>query len=335
MGVKGCFGNPMVDENRRHPTDDIFGGHRPFSFLCSDMAADATIVIPCFNQSSFLADSILSAQAQSVPVSIVVVDDGSSDDTMTVCRRFSSVRYLHQRNQGLAAARNAGLGAASTEYVTFLDADDRLLPHAVETGVARLSVRPRAVMSSGDHRYIDSSGRLVSEWQRVMPDRDHYEALLRGNFIGMGGAVVFRRQAVIAAGGFDRALGACEDYDLYLRLARVHEVDAHSMLVAEYRRHERNMSHDPFLMLESALRVLVKQYRYREETARWSQDAWLTGLQYWLSYYGPAIAVESRRLSPQSWARATRLVAIIATQHLGSAAHLVRVLMTPPKAAAA
>jgi glycosyltransferase involved in cell wall biosynthesis len=301
------------------------------------MAAEATIVITCFNQSSFLADSILSAQAQSVPVSIVVVDDGSSDDTMTmtVCRRFSSVRYLHQRNQGLAAARNTGLRAASTEYVTFLDADDRLLPHAVETGVTRLSVRPRAVMSSGDHRYIDTSGRLVSEWQRIMPDRDHYEALLRGNFIGMGGAVVFRRQVVVAVGGFDKALGACEDYDLYLRLAREHEVDAHSMLVAEYRRHEHNMSHDPFLMLESALRVLVKQYRYREETARWSQEAWLTGLQYWLSYYGPAIAVESRRLSPQSWARAARLLAITATQHVGSAVRLLGLLLTSKKATAA
>lgn len=248
----------------------------------------AAIVIPCFNQGRFLRDAVSSALRQGDGVQVIVVDDGSTDETPEICRGFAdSIRTLRQANAGLGCARNAGLRAATAEYVVFLDADDRLLPGAISLGISRLLDRPGAVLSSGDHRYIDVDGRVLQEWRRTMPASDHYQALLRGNYIGMGGAVVYRHAVLLQAGGFDETLRACEDYDLYLRLARTHELDAHGAVVAEYRRHGQNMSQNALLMLESALAVLD---RHRPDASdRSAYDAWVDGRQYWIQYYSPQL----------------------------------------------
>ncbi len=95
-----------------------------------------SVVIPCFNQGHFLAEAIDSVFAQTLPPSeLLIVDDGSTDDTAAVARRYSSARYLAQPNLGLARARNRGLRAARSEFLVFLDADDRLRPGALDAGV--------------------------------------------------------------------------------------------------------------------------------------------------------------------------------------------------------
>src|SRR5215210_2105808 len=92
-----------------------------------------SVIIPCYNQAHFLGEAIESVLGQSYPnFEIVVVDDGSPDDTAEVAARYPEVRYICQDNQGLSAARNTGLGQSEGEYVVFLDADDRLLPEALE-----------------------------------------------------------------------------------------------------------------------------------------------------------------------------------------------------------
>ena len=93
-----------------------------------------SVVIPCFNQARFLGAAIASALAQThTPVEVVVVDDGSTDDTAAVTARFPGVRYVRQENAGLSAARNTGLGKSRGAYLAFLDADDVLLPRAAES----------------------------------------------------------------------------------------------------------------------------------------------------------------------------------------------------------
>src|SRR5262249_33255039 len=95
-----------------------------------------SVVIPCYNQARFLGQAIESVKAQTHPfVEIVVVDDGSTDDTVAVASRYRSVRCVTQHNQGQGAARNKGLTYVSGGYVVFLDSDDRLLPPALETGL--------------------------------------------------------------------------------------------------------------------------------------------------------------------------------------------------------
>src|SRR5215468_11054256 len=95
-----------------------------------------SIVIVCYNQARYLDQAIRSALAQSHRMlEIFVVDDGSTDDTAVIAAAYPRVRYIHQSNRGLAAARNTGLAHCSGEYVAFLDADDRLLPAAIRSGL--------------------------------------------------------------------------------------------------------------------------------------------------------------------------------------------------------
>src|SRR6266446_9539630 len=96
-----------------------------------------SVVIPCYNQAHFLGEAIDSALAQTYPhLEIVVVDDGSTDNIAAVVARYPGVRYFRQENQGLAAARNTGLRHSVGERLVFLDADDRLMPGAIEVGLA-------------------------------------------------------------------------------------------------------------------------------------------------------------------------------------------------------
>src|ERR687890_856397 len=103
------------------------------------VAGLVSVVIPCYNQAHFLGEAIESVLAQSYPrFEIIVVDDGSTDDTSKVAARHPGGRYVYQNNQGVSAARNSGLARSEGEYVVFLDADDRLLPEALVAGFGGL-----------------------------------------------------------------------------------------------------------------------------------------------------------------------------------------------------
>src|SRR5215211_9350661 len=95
-----------------------------------------SVVIPCYNQAHFLGEAIESVLSQSYRnFEILVVDDGSTDNTSEVASRYERVRIVRQENRGLSGARNRGLREAKGEYVVFLDADDRLLPGALEASL--------------------------------------------------------------------------------------------------------------------------------------------------------------------------------------------------------
>ena len=219
-----------------------------------------SVVIPCFNQAEYLPEAIESVLGQTRrPTDIVVVDDGSTDDTAEVCRRYPAVRYVHQTSQGLANARNAGLAAATGTYVVFLDADDRLHAGAVDIGFRLLQAHPEWGFVSGEHRDISPEGSVQKEWTREPVTADHYLALLRSNYVGMVATVMYSRQMFEDVGGFDATLSACEDYDLYLRVARRFPIGCHSQLVAHYRRHDRAISADVGKMLTAAVTALRSQ----------------------------------------------------------------------------
>src|ERR687885_795015 len=111
-----------------------------------------SVVIPCYNQAHFLGEAIESVLAQSYPhFEIVVVDDGSTDNTSEVAARYPGVRCIRQNNQGVAAARNTGIRESNGSYLVFLDADDRLLPEALEVGLEQLKVHPECAFVSGQH----------------------------------------------------------------------------------------------------------------------------------------------------------------------------------------
>ncbi len=244
-----------------------------------------SVVIPCYNHARFLGDAIESALGQTYPrIEVIVVDDGSTDKTAEVAALYPSVHYIGQENRGLAAARNTGLRTSQGDVLIFLDADDRLLPEAVEHSVQQLLNSPESAFVSGRYRYIQENGSIMYEYSQKPADHDPYASFLHGNYIGMHATVAYRRSVLEAVGGFNPALPACEDYDLYLRMARKHPVSVHDHLIAEYRQHGNNMSRDPRLMLQTALSVLNSNKPYANTNERY-RKAYRAGVISWREHY--------------------------------------------------
>jgi glycosyltransferase involved in cell wall biosynthesis len=274
-----------------------------------------SVVIPCYNQGRFLREAIASVAAQRGPLpEIVVVDDGSTDETHAVATQDGTVRYLRQERRGLSEARNSGWRASSGDYVVFLDADDRLLPGSVGAGLEAFGRWPHAAFVFGHYELIDERGAVLPTWRelRVTDDRsfttgdfelvlpggrragrspqprrvtDHYTAMLRRNYISMHAAVVYRRAVLEETGGFDPRLNALEDYDLYLRVTRTQPVAGHDQVVAQYRRHPAAMSCDTLNMLRMALFVLHRQRPYFASRPG-AIEAYEAGLTFWKHHYG-------------------------------------------------
>lgn len=254
-----------------------------------------SVIIPAHNPGDYLREAIGSALAQSYrDVEVVVVDDGSTEDFAGVVRSFGErVTYLRQPNRGVATARNRGAAESRGGYLVFLDADDRLLPTAVEDGLRELVGRPESAFAAGLCRLIDAAGRRFPFTQQAEGTGDHYCDMLRSNFIWMPAQVIYRREPFVAAGGFDRSVDACADYDLYLRLTRVHAVVRHRRVVSEYRFHGKNMSGDPALMLASALRALRRQRPFVRNHPVYG-PAYADGRRFWREYYGSRLVEEIR-----------------------------------------
>lgn len=242
------------------------------------------VVINVYNQASFLGEALESVLLQTRPADeIIVVDDGSNDAPETVVERFDQVRLIRQENQGLAAARNTGLSAASAELIVFLDADDRLLPEALETGLAALQARPECAFVFGGHRRIDADGKPIGKdvWPPASLD---YHALLYGNHVGMHATVTYFRERLLEVGGFDISLSRVEDYDVYFRLAQRYPIAVCRKIVAEYRQHGANMSANACEMLSWVTKVHERQWAVASKTPRLA-NAWREGEQNWRTYY--------------------------------------------------
>jgi glycosyltransferase involved in cell wall biosynthesis len=260
--------------------------------------ADAlvSIVIPCYNQQRFLGDALASARLQSYePIQVIVVDDGSTEDVASTVWRRAGVQFIREPNSGVASARNIGFLYSRGRYVVFLDSDDRLAPDAIAEGVAVLQANRDAGAAVGRCRMIGPAGEPRPIWgpsRRVHPDA--YLELLRGNFIWMPAQVMYRRDAFVATGGFDGAVDACADYDLYLRMARMSRLAVHRRVVADYRRHEDNMSSDASLMLRFTLAVLDRQEPYIGGHERYRR-ALAAGRRFWKEFYGGQLVETIRR----------------------------------------
>ena len=273
-----------------------------------------SVVIACYNQAHYLGEAIDSVLAQqySGQTEIIVVDDGSADDTAAVARRFPRVRCFSQPNQGQGAARNAGLAHATGEYLVILDADDRLLPHAFETGLRLLAEHPECALAAGRCVVFGPDGvRADTLYQPVVED-DHYRRLLCSNYIWMPATVMFRAAVVRRLGGFRTDVTGAEDYDLYLRITREHAIWCHDRVVAEYRQHEGNTTRRAVLMMRSSLDVMYGQRPFVTADPR-LEDAWRQGVLFWQNEYGEqAIAVLRRQVRTGRWREALATVGALA-----------------------
>lgn len=269
----------------------------------TEPSAEVSIVVTTFNHARFLREALASVMDQTRPASeIIVVDDGSSDSPELVTAEFPGVHLIQQANQGLSSARNAGLRTTMGRFLVFLDADDRLLPTAIEHGLQCFRQNPDCGLVYGAYHDIDERGERVRTRRLREIEGDPFLALMPGNLIEMHATVMYRRECLVEIGGFDTRLKSCEDFDVFLRMALKYRFACHGSHVAEYRRHRGGKSRNSARVLRAALYVLAKQ----ERTAR-SRREWSAGLEQarasWREHYGAQQArklrecLESKRLS--------------------------------------
>lgn len=221
-----------------------------------------SVVIPAYNAEGTLDETLRSVRSQThQALEIVVVDDGSTDGTARIAeihaRDDPRVRLIPQANAGVAAARNRGIAETSGPYVAPVDADDLWAPRKIER---QLQAMRRGGESVGLvytwYALIDEHGRILQRDTRRNAEGDVIEALCSRNIVGNGSSALMRREAVIAAGGYDpglRAQGAqgCEDYKLYFAIAERYRFGLVREHLTGYRELPSNMSSDLWRMLRS------------------------------------------------------------------------------------
>lgn len=230
-----------------------------------------SVIIPCYQQAHFLAEAIDSVLAQTHPRhEVIVVDDGSSDGAGEIVKRYPMVRYLRQDNLGVSSARNRGMAVCGGDYVVFLDADDRLLPNALEVGLEYFQAHPEAALVFGRCRLIGPDGSPSPGLQPPCAEAVDYGDFLGGNQIWHPAEAMVRRFVLEAGMVFDTGLANASDFAFYLDLARRWPIRSHNVLVSEYRQHSSNKTKDVPKTLWFGLRILQRQREYITSNPRYA-----------------------------------------------------------------
>ena len=208
------------------------------------MPPSVSVVIPSHNKGGTIVQAIESVLHQTIPVlEILVVDDGSSDDTADRVKRFGApVRYIRQEQSGVSTARNRGIAEARGDWVGFLDGDDLWLPRKLERQCQALEREPHLDA-------VQCSVHLVNDALRVVEDRACQPAqdtlldfLLFRNLPGLGSTLLARKRRLEALGGFGADLVILEDWDIACRLARTDSLRSLPEFLVLYRQHAGNRS---------------------------------------------------------------------------------------------
>lgn len=245
-----------------------------------------SVVIPTYNNEAYLLDALRSALAQTHAAhEVIVVDDGSTDGTRALLEPYMGrIRYHHQPNQGLAVARNVGLGLATGEWLTYLDGDDVWMPDNLAVKAAVVERFPETGGVFSEFSIFDASGETHARgtletfpfFQRtgwtlddILPSKDTlevanvgpvtvrrgnvFERLFHGNFI-LPTTMVFHRERALATGQFRTHMRTQQDYEYWLRFSRRHPFAHVDVVLARYRRHAEQLTN--FKNIERILRAV-------------------------------------------------------------------------------
>lgn len=206
------------------------------------MPKSVAVVIPTYNYGRFLADAIRSVLDQTRPPSeIIVVDDGSTDETPVVVTAFGKeVRYIHQDNAGICATRNRGVSESTSEIIAFLDADDTWEPTNLEKQLARFeSDGEIGLVHCAMREFDNETGETIRFYMEGGEDGVADNLLLWEGpvIVGPGGGVTVSRKAFDHVGGFDTRMKVGEDWDFCYRVARLFKVAFVTEPLVNYRNH--------------------------------------------------------------------------------------------------
>jgi hypothetical protein len=207
-----------------------------------------TVLMCSYQSERFIDEAIASVVSQDFQDwELVVVDDGSTDSTPLILRRWAErepriVLLMNSVNRGNPHASNRGLAAARGEYVARLDADDLFLPGRLRSQVELLDRHPEVVLASCAYEIIDAEGRLKGRVERAAPSVVTQYLLHFSNYIGGNSQVMFRSDAARAAGGYVDGSDLSQDYDLWTRLIRSGRFVVTGTRGMRYRLHDRQAS---------------------------------------------------------------------------------------------
>jgi glycosyltransferase involved in cell wall biosynthesis len=256
------------------------------------MLAPISVVIPAFNAAAYLHATIRSIRAQTVAVAeIIVVDDGSTDETGAIARA-NGATLVKQTNAGLPTTRNRGISVASQPWIALADADDLWEPDKIERQWRSLMLAPDAVFSFSDFSQFNERGVINSSVIHEVHSR-HFRGVVRtplGDHASLcdsatlGAAIlkqnpfcpsslIVRKDTALGLGGYDPNLFAGEDYEFVLRLTRDHVGTFVDVPLVQYRRHPTAMtSNIPKMreaMVEVALRIMKRPQEYAPRTSEY------------------------------------------------------------------
>lgn len=226
------------------------------------------VVIPSYNYGRFLQESIKSVLGQTFQdFHLFIIDDGSTDNTREVVSRYqllhSNIQYFFQENRGLPAARNTGLKLSTAPFIAFLDADDVWMPEKLEETLKPFYAQPNLGVVYTLIEMVDGWGNHIAQERPCTPVRgDVFHQLLFNNSIaGSSSSVLVRRECIKKVGSFDESLPSCEDWDLWLRIARFFPFDYIAKPLVKIRIHEKNMHKDVERMVKGKLALMAKVFR--------------------------------------------------------------------------
>jgi glycosyltransferase involved in cell wall biosynthesis len=188
-----------------------------------------SVVIPAYNCAEYIAETLESVLNQSYRAhEIIVVDDGSTDDTYSIVTRFvgnyqNQIVCIRQRNAGEPAARNTGIRRATGDFIAFLDADDLWLPDKLEIQMHYFEEHPEVSLAYSDMKVFTETGIIhesVSKWLKMAPPSGYVFPQLFAETLFGSGTVVFRKNCVKQVGLFDESFLVGSDYEMWLRMAR-------------------------------------------------------------------------------------------------------------------
>jgi glycosyltransferase involved in cell wall biosynthesis len=237
-----------------------------------------SVIIPCFNSGQFLADAVKSVFRQTYSaLECIVIDDGSTDHTEDILREllamYPSLKAMRKTNGGLSSARNMGLRLCSGSLISFLDADDVLLPDKIERQVAFLDSHPDVGLVYSDYLVVSEKLDARALFTAEMPrDLDPLDAFCYRNWFNSL-VTLLRRTLIDEVGGFDEELAVAEDWDYWIRCAKVARLSYLEGPVGLYRQHGGQIHRDHGRMRHASIQVAIKNFRGNRKRFRLAMTA--------------------------------------------------------------
>ncbi len=218
-----------------------------------------SVVIPTFNREDFVQRAINSVLNQTVSVDeIIIVDDGSSDNTREVLEKNSSIRYIYQENSGVSSARNKGIFKAKNDWIAFLDSDDIWCEEKIEKQIQLHHQNNSILISHTDELWNRNNKIIKQKYHQLKPSGFCFLDNIPSCKIGPS-TTLLHKSILKDVGYFDEKLIVCEDYDLWLRILLKYELGyLDEKLTTKYAGHDNQLSFSTFAIDKYRIQALEK-----------------------------------------------------------------------------